>query len=130
MGKENQRAKAMKTEAIRLKELDLRQVELRELSNIGKILIASPIVQMLGTVLIAETAEKAGILSERWAGALEGGVIAMIGLQALKDYGVLGAGALGVGLLTGSKTQEEATALSAKNIIGTILPFISPFMQL
>jgi len=64
--------------------------------------IASPLVQMIGTVAVTEALEYAGILSGRWAGAIEGGVITMVGLQALKDYGVIGAGTLGLGMGVGS----------------------------
>jgi hypothetical protein len=71
-----------------------------------KTVARSPIAQMVGTVAVAEVLENEGILSGRWAGALEGGVIAMVGLQALKDYGVLGAAGLGLGIGTGSIIGE------------------------
>jgi len=68
-------------------------------------LLRSPIVQMVGTVLLAELAEEAGILSPSWAGAIEGGVVTMVGLQAIKDYGLIPGGALasamGIGALSG-----------------------------
>lgn len=74
----------------------------QETSLLLRQIVASPAFQMVGTVAIAETLEAVGILSGRWAGALEGGVIAMTGLQALKDYGVIGAGSLGLGIGTGA----------------------------
>lgn len=85
-------------------------------------LLRSPMVQMIGTVAITEVLESMGILSSRWAGAVEGGVIAMTGLQALKDYGIIGAGALNLGIasggilgsLTGDKSNLEKIGSSAQ----------------
>lgn len=76
--------------------------------------LSSPLVQVIGSVAVTEILEEAGILSSRWAGAVEGGIIAMVGLQALKEYGVIGAGALNLGIasggILGSLTGDGSTA--------------------
>lgn len=83
----------------------VKAVENDRVMQIIQQLATSPMVQMVGTVAIAEVLESLGLLSSRWAGALEGGVITMVGLQALKDFGVVGAGAIagtmGIGALSG-----------------------------
>jgi len=79
--------------------------------------ISSPLVQMIGTVGLTEYLEKQEILSSRWAGAIEGGIITMVGLQALKDFGVIGGavigGGLGIGALFG---DDENSILSKANL--------------
>lgn len=97
------------TEALKLAKLNLRAVKAREDALLMRQIIASPLVQIVGTVLISEAAEKCGLLSANWANALEGGVIAMIGLQALKDYGVLGPMALGLGIGAGGLVEPVVT---------------------
>lgn len=79
--------------------------------ELAKVLVRSPMVQMVGSVAVAEVLEEVGILSGKWAGALEGGVITMVGLQALKDYGVIGAGALGLGVGLGALTEGNVDKL-------------------
>jgi len=81
------------------------QKEAAMLQEVGAFM-RSPLVQIIGGVAVTELLEKADVLSGRWAGAIEGGIIAMIGLQALKDYGIYGASALGVGVLGGSVIAE------------------------
>jgi len=92
----------------------VREVQVWELA---KTLARSPMVQMVGSVAVTELLEEAGVLSGKWAGALEGGVIAMVGLQALKEYGVIGAGALGLGI--GAGTIASGGPLE---VIKTLLP--------
>lgn len=88
--------------AARLERERRKTIQAQELSLLLRQIVASPAFQMIGTVAIAELLEAAGVLSGRWAGAIEGGVITMTGLQALKDYGVLGAGAVGAGFAGGT----------------------------
>lgn len=80
--------------------------------NLAATAVRSPLVQICGTVALAEYLEYKGVLSSRWAGAIEGGVIAMVGLQALKEYGVLGAAGLGLGIGGGALfgAQQETPA--------------------
>lgn len=79
--------------------------------DLVKTLVRSPMVQMVGSVAITEVLEDADILSSRWAGAIESGVIAMVGLQALKDYGVIGAAGLGLGMGLGALTEGSVDKL-------------------
>lgn len=77
--------------------------------------LRSPMVQMAGTIIAAEAAERAGIIGPNWAGAIQGGVVAMTGLQALKDYGVIGSaylGGIGIGAVTQGNYQNLLTLLS------------------
>jgi len=80
--------------------------------SVLKTAIASPIVQVMGTVAAAELLEKAGVLSGRWAGAIEGGVITAIFLQALKEYGIVGAGTLGLGVGIGAGSDSTSVDIS------------------
>lgn len=72
-------------------------------------LIASPLVQMIGTVFAAELAEEAGLITDTWSGAIEGGMLAMVGLQAIKDYGLIPGGAvasaMGLGALANTSGE-------------------------
>jgi len=78
------------------------ELEIQAASQLIRAVLASPLVQIIGTVVVTEAMENAGWISGRWAGAVEGGVITMVGLQALKDYGLIGAGTLGLGITAGS----------------------------
>jgi len=104
-------------EDIKLAKLQLKAAKHAQDMAVVRQLVSSPVVQLVGTVAIAELLEAGGILSGKWAGALEGGVIAMVGLQALKDYGVLGAGALGLGIGAGTIAGSGPLEL-----IKTLLP--------
>lgn len=88
--------------AAKLEKERRKTLQQQEIMLLLRQIVASPAFQMIGTVTIAELLEHYGILSGRWAGAIEGGVITMTGLQALKDYGVLGAGAVGAGFASGT----------------------------
>lgn len=90
-----------KTEAVRLAEIQRDIARDKFLSDIGRAIIISPMFQMAGSIVLTEYAEHEGWLSPRWSAAIETGVIAMVGLQALKDTGILGAagilGSMGLG---------------------------------
>ncbi len=92
----------MITESIRLERERRKTLAEAQRWQFLNSLVRSPIVQLVGTVALAEYLEHQKVLSSRWAGALEGGVITMVGLQALKEYGVIGALAVGGGLGAGS----------------------------
>lgn len=98
-------------DSIKLAKLAAKNREKEMLYNLGMKALASPLVQMMGTVAIAEALESQGVLSARWAGALEGGIIAMTGLQALKEYGVIGASGLGLGIGVGALTEGKVEAV-------------------
>jgi hypothetical protein len=97
---------AKQSDALKLAKLQLKAQREAQAWATVRTAIASPVVQLVGSVAIAEILENQGILSGKWAGALEGGVIAMVGLQALKDYGVIGASALGLGITGGGLLGE------------------------
>lgn len=96
----------------KIRKLELQAAKRAQDMAVLQQFIASPLVQILGTVAAAEGLEHAGILSSRWAGAVEGGVITMVGLQALKDYGLLGAGSLGLGLGLGAITEGSVDTIA------------------
>lgn len=89
-------------EAIKIRRMELKAAKEAQQLQVLQQVVASPVFQMVGPVVLAEVLESAGILSGRLAGAIEGGVITMAGLRALKDYGIIGAGMLGVGVSAGS----------------------------
>lgn len=115
---------------IKLEKEKGRNIEKAKAWDIARLIIASPMAQIVGTVAIAEILEDHGILSGRWAGAIEGGVITMVGLQALKEYGVMGAGVVGLGAGTGALT--EGTWEGVKNLLlgGALLGDKAPLTQL
>jgi len=71
-------------------------------------LLKTPLVQIALSVIAVEYAEHQEILSGRAAGALEGGITAVVGLHALKEYGVIGMGVAGAGLGLGALIGETA----------------------
>lgn len=91
----------------------------KELIRTLQLVVNSPAFQLVGSVAIAEILEHYDILSSSWATALEGGVITMVGLQALKDHGLLGgailAGSMGLGALS-----PISEAVSGANYIENI----------
>lgn len=94
-------------------------------------LIASPLVQIIGTVALTEGLENAGLISSRWAGAVEGGVITMVGLQALKDYGLIGAGTLGLGIGLGALSEGnigELISSATGAASGGLLPLLGKLL--
>jgi len=93
------------TEEYKLKKMQLAALKRSEDLALIRGILASPLVQVMGTVAAAETLEAAGILSGRWSGAIEGGVITAIFLQALKEYGLIGAGTLGLGVSLGAASE-------------------------
>lgn len=89
--------------------------------------LSSPLVQIIGSVAVTEILEEVGILSPRWAGAVEGGIIAMVGLEALKNYGVIGAGALNLGIASGGifgSLQGDGSTASKIANAGQILTYL------
>lgn len=126
--KKTDQEKAMRL-LIKLEKEKGRNMDKAKAWDILRLVVASPMAQIVGTVAIAEGLEKGGILSGRWAGAIEGGVITMVGLQALKDYGILGAGILGGGLGIGALTEgkpEEITKLG----LNTAFPGLGDILNL
>lgn len=92
---------------VRLERERRKTMQQQELWALSKMVVASPMFQILGTVAITEILENQKVLTSRWAGAVEGGVITMVGLQALKDYGVIGAAVVGGGIGLGSLTEGK-----------------------
>lgn len=91
----------------KIRKLELQAQKKAQDTALLRQIVASPLVQIVGTVAVTETLESMGVLSGRWAGAVEGGIITMVGLQALKDYGVIGAGMVGAGLGLGALTEGK-----------------------
>lgn len=85
-------------------------------------LIASPAFQLVGTVAVAEYAEHQGWLSGRWAGALEGGVIAMVGMQAYKEMGLAGLGLFGSAMIGGAGSAGEQDYATWYNALAAGVP--------
>jgi len=96
---------AKTSDTLKLAKLQAKERQKDRIYGIAQRVIASPMTQVMGTVAIAEVLEKAGILSGRWAGAIEGSVLTMTFLQALKDYGTAGAGLVGVSTGIGALTE-------------------------
>ena len=105
------------SDAVKLERERRKTLRETQTMNIVNGLVRSPIVQLVGTVALAEYLESQHILSDRWAGALEGGVITMVGLQALKEFGTVGAAGLALGMgsgaIQGSDTPSWWKALAA-----------------
>lgn len=93
-----------KKEALKLARMVKKEAKAARDHQLLIAILTSPVFQMTGTIAIAEILEKLGLLSSAWAGALEGGVIAMTGLQAVEKAGVVGAMALTGGLAGGAIT--------------------------
>jgi hypothetical protein len=123
------------TEAVKLAKMQLKAQREARAMGLARQVVASPVFQLVGSVAIAEILENQGILSARWAGALEGGVIAMVGLQAMKEYGVWGTlmelGGLGTGSLigetlgggtpaTGNIANQIKQGLSLASLLGAL----------
>jgi len=96
---------AKTSDALKLAKLAAKERQKDRMYGIAQRVIASPMTQVMGTVAIAELLEKGGVLSGRWAGAIEGSVLTMTFLQALKDYGVTGAGLVGASTGLGALTE-------------------------
>lgn len=123
------KSNAITINAVRLERERRKTMNQAETWALLKMLIASPLVQIVGTVALTEILESQDIISGRWAGAVEGGVISMVGLQALKDYGVIGASALGLGMGLGAVT--EGTAEGAREFaLGGLLGENAPLNKL
>jgi len=118
---------AKQSDAVKLAKLAKQSRQEEQLILLLRQAIASPLVQIIGTVALTEALENAGIISGRWAGAVEGGVITMVGLQALKDYGVIGAGSLGLGIGLGALTEGnigELLSAGSSAASGGLLPLL------
>lgn len=110
----------MVSEAVRLERERRKTLSQAEAWQFARTLASSPLVQILGSVALAELLERQGVLSAKWAGACEGGVIAMVGMQAYKDMGLIGsAGVLsGMGLGAASSGDPLTAALQALSLAG------------
>lgn len=97
MAKQDPRVKAR----IRLEKERRKTINQVASWRLAETVIRSPLFQVVAGVIATETAQKYGLISGAWAGGIEGAIIAFVGAQAYKDYGAMGAGALGIGGLLG-----------------------------
>lgn len=122
---------AKQTEQYKIAKLALKAKREETAILLLRQLIASPLVQIIGTVALTEYLESEKVISSRWAGAVEGGVITMVGLQALKDYGVIGAGSLALGTGIGALSEGNIETLlnaGAGAASGGLLPLLGKLL--
>lgn len=97
---------AVTKHAVKLERERRKTIAMQENRLLLRQALASPLVQIIGGITITEAAQSLGILNSKWAGGIEGSIVTMVGLQALKDYGIIGAGAMGFGFSAGSLISD------------------------
>jgi len=71
--------------------------EKRQIQALTSIL-QSPIIQIVGTVVVCEYLEAEEMISSGWSTGIEAGAVTVVGLQALKEYGIAGLGVAAAGI--------------------------------
>lgn len=109
-----------------LLKADKQARELQTIGDLGRTLIASPLVQVVGVILACEWMENKEDpwISSGWATGIEAGSIALVGLHVLKEYGLTGVGIAGAAGLTGAAVSEKSEGLLSKANM-SLLDFMS-----
>lgn len=95
---------------------------LETLKQLGTVIAGSPIVQIVGTVLICEWMENKDDpwISSGWATGIEAGTIALVGLHVLQNYGFMGLGIAGTAGLTGGILGADIDSKTIKEKIQAV----------